>query len=65
MADTVADLTATVNAALAKLSPTDDIPDSARYQLLDALERLRGTVEHPVQSLLNICWAVRIPGHDL
>ncbi|KAI9036880.1 S-adenosyl-L-methionine-dependent methyltransferase [Aspergillus affinis] len=57
MAEIVADLTATVNAALSKLSPTDDIPDSARFQLLDALEKLRGAVEPPVQSLLNICWA--------
>ncbi|GAB1205335.1 hypothetical protein APSETT445_004009 [Aspergillus pseudonomiae] len=54
---TVADLTAAVNAALSKLSPTDDIPDPARLQLLEALDKLRGVVEPPIQSLLNICWA--------
>ncbi|KAE8340116.1 hypothetical protein BDV24DRAFT_152309 [Aspergillus arachidicola] len=57
MAETVADLTAAVNAALSKLSPTDDIPDPARLQLLQALDKLRGAVEPPIQSLLNICWA--------
>ncbi|KAJ5586890.1 S-adenosyl-L-methionine-dependent methyltransferase [Penicillium hispanicum] len=57
MAETVADLTAAVNAALSKLSPTDDIPDGARMQLLDALDKLRGVVEPPIQSLLNICWS--------
>ncbi|OGM46845.1 O-methyltransferase [Aspergillus bombycis] len=57
MAEIVADLTIAVNAALSKLSPTDDIPDPARLQLLEALDKLRGVVEPPVQSLLNICWA--------
>ncbi|KAH8433921.1 uncharacterized protein LDX57_011557 [Aspergillus melleus] len=57
MAETVADLTASVNAALSKLSPTDEIPDSARLHLLDALDKLRGVVEPPIQSILNICWA--------
>ena len=59
MAETLADLTAAVNAALSKLSPTDDIPDPTRFQLLEALDKLRGAVEPPIQSLLNICWAVR------
>ncbi|KAB8214989.1 S-adenosyl-L-methionine-dependent methyltransferase [Aspergillus novoparasiticus] len=57
MAEAVADLTAAVNTALSKLSPTDDIPDPARLQLLQALDKLRGAVEPPIQSLLNICWA--------
>ncbi|KAJ5104578.1 O-methyltransferase [Penicillium alfredii] len=57
MARTVAELTAAVNAALSKLSLADDIPDPARFQLLDVLDKLRGVVEPPIQSLLNICWA--------
>ncbi|KAE8381897.1 S-adenosyl-L-methionine-dependent methyltransferase [Aspergillus bertholletiae] len=57
MAETVADVTAAVNAALSKLSPTDEIPDAARFQLLDALDKLRGAVEPPIQTVLNICWA--------
>ena len=61
MAETIADVTAAVNAALAKLSPTDDIPEPARFQLLDALDKLRGAVEPPVHAVLNICWAVRTP----
>lgn len=48
MAETVADLTATVNAALSKISPADDIPDSVRFQLLDALAKLREAIESPV-----------------
>lgn len=59
MAETVTELTAAVNAALSKLSPADEIPDPARFQLLDSLDKLRRIVEPPVQSLLNICWAVR------
>ena len=58
MVETVAELTAAVNAALSKLSPADEIPDPARFQLLEALDKLRGVVEPPIQSLLNICWAV-------
>lgn len=49
MAETVADVTAAVNAALSKLSPTDDIPEPARFQLLDALDKLRAAVEPPIQ----------------
>lgn len=59
MAQTVAELTAAVNAALSKISPADDIPDPARFELLEAMEKLRGVVEPPIQSVLNICWAVR------
>ncbi|KAJ5279538.1 O-methyltransferase [Penicillium angulare] len=40
MAETVAELTDAVNAGLSKLSPTDELPDSARFQLLDSLEWL-------------------------
>ncbi|KAJ5107146.1 O-methyltransferase [Penicillium angulare] len=53
MADTVAELTAAVNAALSKLSPADEIPDPTRFQLLDSLDKLRGVVEPPIQSLLE------------
>ncbi|KAJ5947245.1 O-methyltransferase [Penicillium verhagenii] len=60
MADTVAELTAAINAALSKLSPADDIPDPARFQLLEALEKVRGVVELPVQSLMAICWAASL-----
>lgn len=59
MAQTIADVTATVKAALTKLSPTDDIPDSARFELLDVLDQLRVAIEPPIQTVLNICWAVR------
>ncbi|GLA37510.1 hypothetical protein AnigIFM63309_004449 [Aspergillus niger] len=57
MAQTIADVTATVKAALSKLSPTDDIPDSARFELLDVLDQLRAAIEPPIQTVLNICWA--------
>ncbi|KAJ5927868.1 O-methyltransferase [Penicillium verhagenii] len=57
MAESLADLTAAINGALLKISPTDDIPDPTRFQLLDALEKLRGAVESPIQWLLNMCWA--------
>ncbi|GKZ92505.1 hypothetical protein AnigIFM59636_005237 [Aspergillus niger] len=57
MAQTIADVTATVKAALTKLSPTDDIPDSARFELLDVLDQLRVAIEPPIQTVLNICWA--------
>ncbi|RAK76343.1 O-methyltransferase [Aspergillus fijiensis CBS 313.89] len=57
MAETVAEVTAAVNAALAKLSPTDEIPDAARFGLIDALEKLKGAVEPPIATVLNICWA--------
>ncbi|KAJ5948668.1 S-adenosyl-L-methionine-dependent methyltransferase [Penicillium verhagenii] len=49
MAETVAELTAAINAALSKLSPADDIPDLARFQLLEALEKARGA--HPLIAI--------------
>lgn len=58
MAQTIADVTATIKDALPKLSPTGDIPDSARFELLDMLDQLRAAVEPPIQTVLNICWAV-------
>ncbi|KAL7651438.1 hypothetical protein ACMYSQ_011156 [Aspergillus niger] len=57
MAQTIADVTATVKAALSKISPADDIPDSARFELLDVLDQLRAAIEPPIQTVLNICWA--------
>ncbi|GKZ16462.1 hypothetical protein AbraIFM66951_007146 [Aspergillus brasiliensis] len=57
MADTVTDLTFAINTALSKLSPADNITYTARYQLLDAIERLRRAVEPPLVTLQKICFA--------
>ncbi|OJJ71725.1 hypothetical protein ASPBRDRAFT_43120 [Aspergillus brasiliensis CBS 101740] len=57
MTDSVTDITNAINTALSKLSPADNIPDTARYQLLDAIERLRRAVEPPLVTLQKICFA--------
>lgn len=58
MADTVNALTAAVNSTLAKLTPGDDIAEADRYQLLDAIDKLRVAVEPPLLTVRNLCFGV-------
>ncbi|PYH29859.1 O-methyltransferase [Aspergillus neoniger CBS 115656] len=56
MADIVTTLTSATNAALAQLNPEDEIPEAARYQLLDAIDKLRVAVEPPLLTIRNFCF---------
>ncbi|GKZ37597.1 hypothetical protein AbraIFM66950_009214 [Aspergillus brasiliensis] len=56
MADIVTTLTSDINTALAKLNPGDEIPEAARYQLLDAIDKLRVAVEPPLLTIRNFCF---------
>ncbi|PWY68705.1 O-methyltransferase [Aspergillus eucalypticola CBS 122712] len=55
MADTVNALTSAVNSTLAKLTPGDEIAEADRYQLLDAIDKLRVAVEPPLLTVRNLC----------
>ncbi|BCS10681.1 O-methyltransferase [Aspergillus luchuensis] len=56
MADTVNALTSAVNSTLAKLTPGDEIAEADRYQLLDAIDKLRVAVEPPLLTVRNLCF---------
>lgn len=58
MADTVNALTSAVNSTLAKLTPGDEIAEADRYQLLDAIDKLRVAVEPPLLTVRNLCFGV-------
>lgn len=65
MADTVNALTAAVNSTLAKLTPGEDIAEADRYQLLDAIDKLRVAVQPPLLTVRNLCFGVSHRHHLL
>lgn len=58
MADNVATLTSAINTAVANLAGKDEIPEAARYQLLEAIDKLRVAVEPPLLTIRNFCFGV-------
>ncbi|GLA30091.1 hypothetical protein AnigIFM63326_008288 [Aspergillus niger] len=56
MADNVATLTSAINTAVANLAGKDEIPEAARYQLLEAIDKLRVAVEPPLLTIRNFCF---------
>jgi hypothetical protein len=56
---TVADLTATVTSAISTLPPLESIDHSERVQLLDAVNKLRDTLERPLDKIMRVGYAVR------
>jgi hypothetical protein len=55
----VADLTATVISAISTLPPLESIDHGERMQLLDAVNKLRDTLERPLDKVMRIGYAVR------
>ncbi|KAL3468555.1 S-adenosyl-L-methionine-dependent methyltransferase [Aspergillus heterothallicus] len=51
---TVADLTATVTSAIGALPPVESIRREERMQLLDALNKLRNSLETPIETISRI-----------
>jgi hypothetical protein len=56
---TVADLTAIVTSAIDTLPPLESIDHGERVQLLDAVNKLRDTLERPLDTVMRIGYAVR------
>jgi hypothetical protein len=56
---TVADFTATVASAINTLPPLETIDHGERVQLLDAVNKLRDTLERPLDTAMRISYAVR------
>ncbi|GKZ83431.1 hypothetical protein AnigIFM56816_008524 [Aspergillus niger] len=56
MAENVATLTSAINTAVANLAGKDEISEAARYQLLEAIDKLRVAVEPPLLTIRNFCF---------